>query len=538
MAHVIFKYNGHDISIHCDSKDKFEEIIKKFFIKSEIKDDNKLYFLYGGNKVDENLTFEQVINGENKEEKELTIVVEEQPDDSLLLLKNKYKTKDILCPKCGENILLRIKDYKINLYNCKNGHNMENILLSQYENTKFIDPSNTLCSKCQKKNINNSFNNKIFICPICQINLCPLCKSTHDKNHKLIDFNERYSKCFLHNEDYIKYCTKCKLNICMICENEHKSHNIVYFGDILPDKAKIKDDIIAITNYIDNFNGQIENIISKLYEIKDNIEVFLKICNEVVNDYETKKRNFQILMNIKELEKYKMDLFKDIGKIINEDNIIDKFNDIMNIGYKMSNQNNKKKSEKDIIIEKLNTQIVTLKNNIKENNEKIKDYNYQQPYSDRQQIYQGNYNYQQNNNIPQKYNYQGNYNNAANFYGTRPLYPQTIPKNYEEKAKKVYFHEHPLKLSNFERINCNICHFSAYPSYKCERCSLKLCQSCLNLLETQSYENSNLKHPHLLFVETENKGEYKCNNCRIFRQTGYYFYCKECNYYKCPVCKP
>jgi len=115
MTHVIFKYNGQDISIHCDIKDKFEEIIKKFFIKSEIKDDNnKLYFLYGGNKVDENLTFEQAISGKNKEEKELIIVVEEQPDDSLLLLNNKYKTEDILCPRCDENILLRIKDYKIN----------------------------------------------------------------------------------------------------------------------------------------------------------------------------------------------------------------------------------------------------------------------------------------------------------------------------------------------------------------------------------------------------------------------------------------
>ena len=462
MTHVIFKHNGQDISIHCDIKDKFEEIIKKFFIKSEIKDDNnKLYFLYGGNKVDENLTFEQAISGKNKEEKELIIVVEEQPDDSLLLLNNKYKTEDILCPRCGENILLRIKDYKINLYNCKKGHNIENILLSRFENTKFIDSSNTLCSICKKKNINNSFNHKIFICTVCQINLCPLCKSFHDKNHKLIDFKERYSKCYLHNEDYIKYCTQCKLNICMICENDHKGHNVVYYGDILPDKEKIKDDIITITNYIDNFNGEIENIIFKLNEIKDNIDIFLNICNEIVNDYETKKRNYQILMNLKELEKYKLDLFKDIGKIINEDNIIDKFNDIMNIGYKMDNQYSIKKNEKDINIEKLNNQAVTFENNEKENSEKIKDCNYQQSYSDNQQIYQGNYNFQ-NNNIQQKYNYPVNYNHTRNYYP----FPQTIPKCYEEKAKEVPFHEHPLKLSNSENIKCNICFNSSYPSYK------------------------------------------------------------------------
>ena len=148
-------------------------------------------------------------------------------------------------------------------------------------------------------------------------------------------------------------------------------------------------------------------------------------------------------MNLKELENYKLDLFKDIGKIINEDNIIDKFNDIMNIGYKMDNQYNIKKNEKDINIEKLNNQAVTLENNEKENNEKIKDYNYQQSYSDNQQIYQGNYNFQ-NNNIQQKYNYRVNYNHERNYYP----FPQTIPKCYEEKAKEVPFHEHPLKLSN------------------------------------------------------------------------------------------
>jgi hypothetical protein len=63
-------------------------------------------------------------------------------------------------------------------------------------------------------------------------------------------------------------------------------------------------------------------------------------------------------MNIKELEQYKLDLFKDVDKIIKDDNIFDKFNDIMNIGYKMNNQKNIKMSEKDKIIDKLNNQII------------------------------------------------------------------------------------------------------------------------------------------------------------------------------------
>jgi len=592
MAKVLFNYNGHDIAIQCDIKDKFKDIIKKFFIKSQIKDDNNLYFLYDGNKIDENLTLEQSINKTDKEKKELIILVEDQPEESLLLLKNKYKTEDILCPTCGENILLRIKDYKINLYNCKNGHNIENILLSQFENTKYVESSNTLCGICKKKNINNSYNNKIYRCPSCQINLCPLCKSSHDKNHKLIDFKERNLRCNHHNEDYIIYCTKCKLNICMVCENEHKEHNIVYFGDIFTDKEKIKNDINEIKSYIEKFNGEIENIISKLNEIKDNIEIYFNICNEVVNDYENKKRNYQILMNIKELEKYKSDLFKDIDKIINEDNIIDKFNDIMNIGYKMNNQNNIKKSEKDKRIEKLNNQIVTLENNIKENNEKIKDfndkndnlkkelenknieifnlesnlkkkeeelsklnsnnyypgnngnyqynnqqpyygnypYNYQQPYYGNQSFYPGNYNYQHNNIIPPNYNNQSNYNYAHESQNTNS------ENRSDESEKIIKFHEHPMKSLNFETRKCSICYYNRNLGYECKKCSFKICTSCFLLIESRTSKFNELKHPHNLYIRAENKEHFKCNKCGEFRKTEYYFYCEECKYYKCPIC--
>ena len=436
----------------------------------------------------------------------------------------------------------------------------------------------------QKKNINNSFNNKIYSCASCQIILCPLCKSSHDKNHKLIDFKERNLRCYYHNEDYIKYCTKCKLNICMACENEHKDHNIVYFGDIFTDKEKIKNDINEIKSNIEKFNGEIENIISKLNEIKDNIEIYFNICNEVVNDYETKNRNYQLLMNIKELEKYKLDLFKDVDKIIKDDNIFDKFNDIMNIGYKMNNQKNIKKSEKDKIIDKLNNQIITLENNIKENKEKIKDFNnkndnlknelenkkieisnlesnlkkkeeelsklnsnncypgnnrnypnnYQQPYYGNQQIYQGNNNYQQNNIIQPNYNYQGNYNYGGYTFGSQNIFSKNNPDASEEIIK---FHEHPMKSIDLESIiSCCICHYNTNLGFECRKCSLKMCNVCFKTIRNKSLKFTDLKHYHNLYIKTENKEQFKCNNCGELRNTEYYFYCEECKYYKCPFC--
>ena len=42
-------------------------------------------------------------------------------------------SKYIKCPECGENVKMKIKDYKISLYDCKNRHEINNILFNKYE---------------------------------------------------------------------------------------------------------------------------------------------------------------------------------------------------------------------------------------------------------------------------------------------------------------------------------------------------------------------------------------------------------------------
>ena len=93
-------------------------------------------------------------------------------------------SNEIRCPECKENILINIKDYTIDLYECKNGHKIENILLNEFENMQKIDISKIVCNKCYKNNIN--INEELYICIECNINLCPLCKYKHDKNHNII----------------------------------------------------------------------------------------------------------------------------------------------------------------------------------------------------------------------------------------------------------------------------------------------------------------------------------------------------------------
>ena len=56
------------------------------------------------------------------------------------------KSKDIICPECSENSRFEIKDYKIKLSDCKNGHIIDNILLNEFEKGQYI---NNIEIKCE-----------------------------------------------------------------------------------------------------------------------------------------------------------------------------------------------------------------------------------------------------------------------------------------------------------------------------------------------------------------------------------------------------
>ena len=95
-------------------------------------------------------------------------------------------SNDIICPECKEICKYEIKDYKIKLYDCKNGYIKENINLNEYEINQIIDISQIKCGICKDKNKSNTFNNEFYKCYECNMNLCPLCKSIHDKTHSLL----------------------------------------------------------------------------------------------------------------------------------------------------------------------------------------------------------------------------------------------------------------------------------------------------------------------------------------------------------------
>ena len=99
---------------------------------------------------------------------------------------NKSKAKsnnelhEVICPICMEPCEFMMENYKIKLFDCKNGHKMENIKLDEYMDYQKIDKNKIFCDNCQNKNLNDAINNEFYKCKKCNMNLCLQCISNHD----------------------------------------------------------------------------------------------------------------------------------------------------------------------------------------------------------------------------------------------------------------------------------------------------------------------------------------------------------------------
>jgi len=342
MTKVIFNYKGIETEMQCNINEKLKDIFIKYTNKEGIDISNLNYFfIYNGNKVNDNLLLSEIINEADKQRNIMNILV----DDNNKTIKKKFiiKSKEIICPTCGENILIKINEYKINFFNCKNNHEIENIKLNEYENIENIDISKIICNKCKKNNKSNTYHNEFYRCNICKINLCPLCKSNHNPNHKIINYDSKNYICEIHNINYNKYCKKCKLNICVHCFKAHKNHSIANYEDIILNEVDNKKEINKFKEYIDKLKRYLKETTEKFNKIKENIDLYYKIYDNIINNYNCENINYEILYNINEFNRYNNDIIKDINEIINDYNINNKINEIIN---KMDNINYKEYKDK------------------------------------------------------------------------------------------------------------------------------------------------------------------------------------------------
>ena len=191
MVEIEFIYNGVKTVVQISLDEKMKVAIQKFLDKVK-ENKNILYYSYSGKiGINEELTFSKIANSIDIERKKMCILVFEKEIDPYPIPNDIIKSKDVICPICKEIIKMDIKDYKIRLYECKNRHNIENILLDEFEETQNLELNKIICDICHKCNKSISYNNKFFKCNTCNKNICPLCNSNHDKSHKIIDYDEK-----------------------------------------------------------------------------------------------------------------------------------------------------------------------------------------------------------------------------------------------------------------------------------------------------------------------------------------------------------
>ena len=293
MAEVIidFIFNGQMIKIPCKRNEFMKDIFKRYLLKLN-KGIKNICFVYNGYRINGDIKLEAF----NKSDKEIQIMVVQMNNIKREIIQ---QSKDIICPECGENCLLSIGNYKINLHNCKNKHNLSNILFEEFNDTQKINELTILCNDCKKINKAKVNNNQFYKCCNCNINLCPGCKVKHNKEHIIIDYEFKNYICKTHGENYTSYCKVCNINLCRKCELKHtKNHNLINYKDILRNKNTNKN-LNELRAKIDKLKNEIKYIINVFNKVLVNLELYYNISKNIINNSNIKKKKLSIINKCK-----------------------------------------------------------------------------------------------------------------------------------------------------------------------------------------------------------------------------------------------
>lgn len=129
-ANVIFTLDGVELTIQCTQNDIMKDICQNYANKIT-RNINTLVFLYGGNQLNFNLKFKDVIT--DKESNEMKILVYSNEND------------EFICPKCGEKIKL-------------NTEKIDDIILSINNLNKTIDSAKLMLENVIKISTVNNVN--------------------------------------------------------------------------------------------------------------------------------------------------------------------------------------------------------------------------------------------------------------------------------------------------------------------------------------------------------------------------------------------
>lgn len=97
-AKAAFTFEGHNVTIQCSQNERMRIICQRYATKIGINL-NSLLFLYGGNQLNLDLSFNEHANSIDKKNNVMNILV------------YKNESNDFACPKCGEKIKLNVEKF-------------------------------------------------------------------------------------------------------------------------------------------------------------------------------------------------------------------------------------------------------------------------------------------------------------------------------------------------------------------------------------------------------------------------------------------
>ena len=130
MVEVVFAHKQIKTAIQANLDDSFSEIANKFIDKSHL-DLKGLCFLSNGKNIKQNEIIKDIMNESEKKNKKMIILVYSINNPINIGNTNIIQSKAIICPICKDNCIYEIKEHKIKLSGCKNGHVIDDIKLKK-----------------------------------------------------------------------------------------------------------------------------------------------------------------------------------------------------------------------------------------------------------------------------------------------------------------------------------------------------------------------------------------------------------------------
>ena len=144
----------------------------------------------------------------------------------------------------------------------------------------------------------------------------------------------------------------------------HKEYKIASYGGMLPDMVKIKEDENTFYKRKEAFKNDIKDIINKLNNLINSIDDYYGVFEDIIKSYGNEKRNYFLLQNINEINNFKNTFLQDINKIIDEDNIFNKINNMINLYHKIILPNDDSYPTEEEINKKAHKEIAVTHNSI------------------------------------------------------------------------------------------------------------------------------------------------------------------------------